>query len=120
LNYLGNENSHEEEDKMIFKKSEQEILTIIHTHVVSFSLIFFALGLILLAADISRPVKFFLLIEPFVSVFLTFGGIWMLWKEIHWFKYVVMVSGISMTVSYYTTVALILFQLLTPGRMKQG
>ena len=30
-----------------FKKSEKEIITIIHTHVLSFSLIFFALGLLL-------------------------------------------------------------------------
>jgi len=104
--YNGNEND-EAAEKMIFKKTENEILTTIHGHAVSFSLIFLALGSILLTLPINRKLKRFLLIEPFISIIFTFGGIWLLWKEIIWFKYVVMVSGTLLTIAFLTSVLLI-------------
>ncbi|MGI9551375.1 MAG: hypothetical protein ACR2MT_09260, partial [Aurantibacter sp.] len=42
-NYLGNETD-EDATVMKFKKSEREMLTIVHTHILSMSLIFFLLG----------------------------------------------------------------------------
>jgi hypothetical protein len=104
--YNGNEND-EEAQKMIFKKTENEILTTIHGHAVSFSLIFLALGSIVLTLPIKRKLKRFLLIEPFVSIILTFGGIWLLWKEIIWFKYVIMLSGTMLTLTFLISVTLI-------------
>lgn len=109
--YIGNEDE-EDAGEMIFKKSEREILNIIHTHVLSFSLIFFALGSILITTSVNQKLKTFLLIEPFVSIILTFGGIWILWKEILWFKYVVMLSGILLTTSFILIVCLIFWQLI--------
>lgn len=41
-NYLGNEDD-EEAEVMKFKKGEREMLTVIHTHVLSMSFIFFCL-----------------------------------------------------------------------------
>ena len=70
-NYNGNE-SDESASKMIFKKSEGEILTTVHTHILSFSLIFFCLGLVLLTVPMNAKLKSFLIIEPFVSIILTF------------------------------------------------
>lgn len=109
--YIGNEDE-EDAEEMIFKKSEREILNIIHTHVLSFSLIFFALGIILITTSVNQKLKAFLLIEPFVSIILTFGGIWILWKEILWFKYVIMFSGILLTTSFILIVCLIFWQLI--------
>ncbi|MCH7658817.1 MAG: hypothetical protein IIB05_10935 [Bacteroidetes bacterium] len=109
--YIGNEDE-EDAGEMIFKKSEREILNIIHTHVLSFSLIFFALGSILITTSVNQKLKTFLLIEPFVSIILTFGGIWILWKEILWFKYVILFSGILLTTSFILIVCLIFWQLI--------
>lgn len=98
-NYLGNEDN-EVTDIMKFKKGEREMLTIIHTHILSMSFIFFLLGGLLATTSINMKLKSFLMIEPFVSVLLTFGGIYLMWSGVFWFKYVVMISGILMTVSF--------------------
>lgn len=109
--HLGNEND-EDAEEMIFKKSEREILNIIHTHVLSMSLIFLALGGLLITTSVNQKLKTFLLIEPFVSIVVTFGGIWLLWKEILWFKYIVMLSGILLTGSFIAIVLILLWQLI--------
>lgn len=110
-NYLGNEND-EEADVMKFKKSEREILTIVHNHILSMSVIFFLLSLILATTSINKKLRYFLMIEPFLSVLLTFGGIYFLWSGIVWFKYIIIFSGILMTLSFVTATFLILYQLL--------
>jgi len=95
-----------------YKKSEREIISTIHSHVISFSLIFFSLGLILLSTSIPNWLKKILVIEPFVSIILTFGGIWLLWKDILWMRYVVMASGILLTITFSLSVIIIITQLL--------
>ena len=97
-NYLGNEED-EGAEVMQFRKSEKEVLTLIHNHVLSLSLIFFVLGVLVYATEIKRGVKSMLLFEPFVSLLLTFGGIYMLWLGITWFKYVIMISGLALVLS---------------------
>ena len=109
-NYLGNEND-EQAQVMKFKKPEKEMLSIIHSHVLSMSMIFFLLGLVLSITNLPRSLKLFLMIEPFLSIILTFGGIYLLWKDILWMKYVVMFSGTLMTMTFTTSVLIILFQL---------
>ena len=112
--YNGNEKGAEQSntEEVIFKKAESEILTIIHTHALSMSLIFFALGIILITTSINEKLKLFLLVEPFISIVVTFGGIWLLWKEVSWFKYVVMISGIFLTTSFVIIVLIIMWQIL--------
>ena len=68
------------------------------------------ISLILSTTDISHKLKLFLMIEPFLSLVFTFGGIYFLWKEIHWMKYVIMFSGFFMTASYTASVFIILKQ----------
>ena len=109
--YLGNEND-EAAEVMKFKKSEGEILTIVHNHILSLSVIFFMLSLILATTSINKKFKYFLMIEPFLSIILTFGGIYMLWSGITWFKYVVMFSGILMTFSFVSATIAIGYQIL--------
>ena len=107
--YLGNEDD-ENATKMMFKKSEGEIMTTIHSHILSLSIIFFLLAIILSTTDISHKLKVFLMIEPFLSLVLTFGGIYFLWKEIFWMKYVIIFSGFLMTATYTASVLIILKQ----------
>ena len=110
-NYLGNE---EDEDApvMKFKKSEREMLTIVHTHILSMSFIFFLLGALVWLTRLPKKIKLFLTVEPFLSVILTFGGIYFLWKGVLWMKYVVIFSGILMTATFTVAAVLVLAQLL--------
>jgi hypothetical protein len=109
--YLGNE-SDEEAMIMKFKKSEQEMLTLVHNHILSMSIIFFLVGILLSITKLNKKLKLFLMIEPFISVILTFGGLYLLWKELLWMKYIVMCSGILMTLTFTISVAVILTQLV--------
>jgi len=115
-NYLGNEDD-EDAAVMKFKKSEREMLTIVHTHILSMSFIFFLLGGLVWITKASKNLKLFLTIEPFFSVLLTFGGIYFLWMGILWMKYIVMVSGFLMTATFTISALLVLYQLcLNPDR----
>jgi hypothetical protein len=109
--YLGNE-SDEEAMIMKFKKSEQEMLTLVHNHILSMSIIFFLVGILLSITKLNKKLKLFLMIEPFISVVLTFGGLYLLWKEVLWMKYIVMCSGILMTLTFTISVVVILTQLV--------
>lgn len=110
-NYLGNEED-EEAEIMKFKKSERDILTLVHNHILSLSVIFFLVSLILATTSVNHRLKLFLMLEPFVSLVLTFGGIFLMWKGILWFKYIVLFSGILMCASYFSAIALIFHQIL--------
>lgn len=108
--YLGNEND-EDAAVMKFKKSDQEMLSLVHSHVLSMSVIFFLVGIILSMTKLNKKFKLFLMIEPFISVLLTFGGIYLLWKGILWMKYIIMFSGSLMVLSYSLSLIIILSQL---------
>jgi len=108
--YLGNE-SNEDAAIMKFKKSDREMLTLVHNHILSMSIIFFLLGIILSTTQLNKKLKLFLLIEPFISVVVTFGGIYLLWKGLLWMKYFVIISGILMTLTFTLAVIIILTQL---------
>jgi len=108
-NYLGNEED-EEATVMKFKKGDREMLTIVHTHILSMSFIFFLLGGLVWITKAPKKWKLFLTIEPFLSVILTFGGIFLMWKGVGWFKYVVIFSGILMTISFASAATLVLVQ----------
>lgn len=108
--YLGNEFD-DEAMVMKFKKSKREMLTLVHNHILSMSIIFVLLGLITLTTKLNRKLKLVLVLEPFLSIILTFGGLYFLWLGVLWFKYVVIVSGILMTICFTISVLVILKQL---------
>lgn len=108
--YLGNENI-EDAPVMKFKKSEREVLTLVHNHMLSLSVIFFMLAIIVSTTSINKKFKLFLMLEPFASIILTFGGIYILWTGVLWFKYIIMLSGILMTFTFTASVLIILKQL---------
>ncbi|MCD2259670.1 hypothetical protein [Psychroserpens luteolus] len=114
--YLGNEDD-EDATVMKFKKNEQQMLTLVHGHILSMSIIFFLVGLILSTTKLSKKLKAILIVEPFISVLLTFGGIYFLWKGVFWMKYIVMISGTLMTLTYTTSVLIILYQLIKPKKV---
>ena len=109
--YLGNEDV-EDAEILQFKKNEREILTLIHNHILSLSVIFFLLSLILSTTSINKKLKYFLMIEPFISVVFTFGGIYFLWSGLTWFKYIIIISGFLMTLSFVLATISIIYQIL--------
>lgn len=109
-NYLGNEDA-VEVTVMKFEKGEREMLTIIHTHILSMSFIFFLLGGLLATTSLPKKLKGFLMIEPFISILITFGGIYFMWKGMYWLKYVIMISGTLMTLVFTVGAGAILWQL---------
>lgn len=112
-NYLGNE-SDEHAVEMKFQKSEQQVLGIIHSHIISMSILFLMVGFLVSLTQLNQPLKLFLIIEPFFSILFTFGGIYLLWKGITWFKYIVMISGSLMVLTYTISTIVILYQLCFP------
>jgi len=110
-NYLGNEED-EEAAVMKFQKSNREMLTTLHSHILSMSFIFFFLGALVAITSLPKKIKSFLMIEPFFSIILTFGGIYFLWQGMLWMKYIVIISGIVMTGVFLTASISILLQLL--------
>ncbi|MCM4168753.1 hypothetical protein KCTC52924_02445 [Arenibacter antarcticus] len=109
-NYMGNEDDVEAE-VMKFKKGDREMLTIIHTHILSMSFIFFLLGILVWITKLPHKLKMFLTIEPLLSVVLTFGGIYLMWSGLLWMKYVVILSGFFMTLTFSVSAILVLYQL---------
>lgn len=110
-NYIGNEND-ADAIEMKFQKSEQQVLGIIHSHIISMSILFLVLGIIVSITQLNSTLKLLLITEPFLSLLLTFGGIYMLWKGVYWFKYIVILSGSLMVLTYTISVLIIFYQLL--------
>lgn len=117
--YLGNEDD-EEAEVMVFKKSPREMLTIVHTHVLSMSLIFLLLGALVWACRLPSGLKSFLTIEPFFSIVATFGGLCLVWLGWPGWSYLVVFSGSLMTLTYTASAGIVLYQLLFPARVQSG
>ncbi|NQW35627.1 MAG: hypothetical protein HQ471_01350, partial [Flavobacteriales bacterium] len=109
--YLGNENIADAVE-MKFKKPQREMLTLIHNHILSLSILFFMMASLLAITGINKKVKAFLMIEPFISLLLTFGGLYIIWSGVAWFSYIVMISGTLMTLSFLAESVIIIKELL--------
>ena len=104
------ENSNATELK--YAKSPDEMSIFLHNHVLSLSLVFFAVGgIFYFSSTTSLRVKEFLMVEPFAAILSTFGGIWLMRFVSEYFSWLVMVSGATMVGCYFVMVMLILKEL---------
>jgi hypothetical protein len=110
-NYLGNEDN-EDAEVMKFKKTEKSILTFLHTHLLSMGSLQLALSLLLYFSKLPIKIKNFLAIEPFVSMLITFSGIYILWLGVEELKYVVIFSGMLFHTSFVLSLVLLGVKLL--------
>lgn len=110
-NVLGNEFD-EEAEELHFKMSERELQGIIHSHVITISMLFALLSFMVYFTSLPLYIKSFLMIEPNVSLVVTFGGLWLMWLGHTWIKYVIMISGILMHLSMIMLIVTLLWQLL--------
>ncbi len=76
-NFRGNEDLPiEQAAELKYAKTLPEMLNILHTHITSFALIFFAVGGIFLFSSTRDRLKVLLAVEPFVATLVLFGGMW--------------------------------------------
>ena len=95
-----------------YEKPASELLLTTHNHLFGFSFIFLFLGIIFyFNTTITGRFKTFLLVEPFVSTWLTFGGIWGI-RYLHaGFVAVSLVGAILTYLSYYFVTAVIIIEM---------
>ncbi len=85
-----------------YEKSEAEILNITHAHIITLSLLFLAVGLIFaMSSGLPSWLRGFVLVEPFVSIVLTFGGMWLVRFQHPAWSILMAVSGVAMTFSFF-------------------
>ena len=95
-----------------YAKSADEMYILLHNHVLSLSLVFFAVGgLFYFSSIVPRALKGFLTVEPLLAVGTTFGGIWLMRFVSESFSWLVVASGVSMAACYLAMVVLILWEL---------
>jgi hypothetical protein len=98
-----------------YEKSVTEMYVFLHNHILSLSLVFLALGSIFYFSSIvSEGVKRFLMVEPFLAIVTTFGGIALVRFASPVLSWLVMLSGASLFICYGAMVFLILKELWFP------
>lgn len=95
-----------------YPKPFTELLNTTHTHVISLTFIFLIIGgIFYFNSIITGSMKTILIIEPFISIIVTFGGIWLV-RFIHpGFSYLVILSGILMYLSFIIMASTIFYEL---------
>ena len=95
-----------------YPKPFSELLNTTHNHVISMTFIFLIIGIIFyFNSIITGAMKTILIIEPFISIIITFGGIWLV-RFIHpEFSYVVILSGTLMYLSFFIMASTIFYEL---------
>ena len=95
-----------------YPKPISELLNTTHTHVLSMTFIFLIIGgIFFFNSIITGTFKTFLIIEPFISILTTFGGIWLI-RFLHpTFSYLVIFSGALMYLSFFIMAITIFYEI---------
>ena len=100
-----------EEDKIA--KSFLDLISHVHQHIIIFSFIFLSMGLIFMNNSIIKGrLKLFLIIEPFISIIITFGGFFILRFLSPNFVYIIIISSSLMYICFYIMMFTSLYDLL--------
>ena len=107
--YLGNN----DEWKPKLPKTLQDLVSHTHEHITMFSIIFLSLGLIFLYNNTIKGFwKRFLILEPFVSIIITFGGFFIIRYVTTSFSYIIMISSLLMYICFYVMLFISLYELI--------
>ena len=103
-----------------YPKPTSELLNTTHTHILSMTFIFLIIGgLFYFNSIITGILKTFLIIEPFISILLTFGGIWLI-RFIHpSFSYLVIISGSLMYLCFFIMIITISYELIMKNNKRK-
>ena len=106
--YLGNNDDWEPK----LPKTLQDLVSHTHEHITMFSIIFLSLGLIFLYnSTINGFWKRFLMIEPFLSIIITFGGFFII-RYVTTFSYIIIISSLLMYICFYVMLFVSLYELI--------
>ena len=107
--YLGNN----DEWKPKLPKTLKDLVSHTHEHITMFSIIFLSLGLIFLYNNTIKGFwKRFLILEPFVSIIITFGGFFIIRYVTTSFSYIIMISSLLMYICFYVMLFISLYELI--------
>lgn len=113
--YIGNND--EWEPKLA--KEFIDLVSQAHTHIITFSFIFLSTGLIFMRNSIIKgPFKLFLIIEPFLSIIVTFGGFFILRYITSSFVYVIIISSTLMYTCFYIMIFVSIYDLTVKTKEK--
>ena len=107
--YVGNND--EWEPKL--PKTLKDLVSHTHEHITMFSIIFLSLGLIFSYNSIIRGFwKSFLILEPFISIIITFGGFFIIRYITTTFSYIIIISSFLMYICFYIMLFVCLYELI--------
>ena len=107
--YVGNND--EWEPKL--PKTLKDLVSHTHEHITMFSIIFLSLGLIFSYNSVIKGFwKSFLILEPFISIIITFGGFFIIRYITTTFSYVIMISSLLMYICFYIMLFVCLYELI--------
>ena len=109
-NYLGNEEN-ETANTIKFKKSKFQMLSSVHSHVFTLSVIFLLTGFLAYFTGLPKKVRLFIIIEPLISLIVTFTSLILMWQNFTTFKYLASLSGALMHGTFIITILLLMREL---------
>lgn len=118
-NYNGNEED-ETATTLKFKKSKFEVLTTVHSHVFTLGVIFLITGFLTYFTQLTLGLKVFLMIEPLISLIVSFSSLILMWRGILFFKYIAYISGGLMHSIFLLTLILILREIFKKSILTEG
>lgn len=92
--YRGNE------EELIYPMAFGDLVSTSHTHLIGMSLMFMALGAILMFTSVSEPVKKWIIGIAFFTIFLDIASIWLTRYIASQFAMLVMIAGVLMAISF--------------------
>src|SRR3990172_11890832 len=115
LRFNGSNETSSEDDFEIpdnYLKPVSEMLITTHNHILGFSFIFFIIGSIFYFNSIIEDFwKTFLLVEPIISVLITFGSLWLMRYYDSNFVYLAILSSTVLYLSYFIMAFVSLYEL---------
>ena len=107
--YLGNDDQWNPK----LAKTLRDLVSHTHEHITMFSIIFLSLGAIFSYNSVITGFwKKFLMLEPFISIILTFGGFFIIRYVTTNFSYIIMISSSLMYLCFYTMLLMCLYELM--------
>ena len=114
--YLGNDDDWEPKQPKEFI----DLISHVHQHIVMFSFIFLSTGLIFYQNSIIKGnMKKFLIIEPFFSIIITFGGFFILKYVTPNFVYAIIISSSLMYICFYIMIFVCLYDLILNNKQSE-
>ena len=113
--YLGNN----DEWNPKLPKTLIDLVSHTHEHITMFSIIFLSLGAIFSYNSVITGFwKKFLMLEPFISIILTFGGFFIIRYISINFSYIIMISSTLMYLCFYVMLIVSLYELMFLNKNK--